>query len=355
MSRIFISYRRSDSAMAAGRLYDHLSTHFSDHLLFMDIDSIEPGEDFVEVLQNAVGSCQVLIAVIGPDWLSVTDEAGRRRLDDPNDFVRLEIATALERDIRVIPVLVDGASMPTTHDLPDALAKLARRNALFISNERFRYDIGKLIATLDRVLGSTAPVQPQPTSTHWQSAIRAITAGIKAIWRQMLLVAVGWAVAIALMVYLLYLDSQNLSALTFAGLIGGLTTGLALWWTLPSFRRLHVAIVAIGWSIALTVAGLLSLQSDIRNSMIELIIGVAIGGLIAGLSVYRQKWVTNWKRIVVISMGWALGTFIASAVIPPITQSLSAITDVIVWAGIWGAVGGAIGGGIMFWQLRMTT
>jgi hypothetical protein len=362
MSRIFISYRRSDSAMAAGRLYDHLSNHFSDHLLFMDIDTIEPGEDFVEVLQNAVGSCQALVAVIGPEWLSSTDQAGQRRLDDPNDFVRLEIAAALERNIRVIPVLVDGASMPTLQDLPDVLAKLARRNALFISNERFRYDIGKLIATLDRVFQSDSAVEVQPnqpvsdkrTVPRWRGAIRAITASIKSGWWQPALVVIGWAVGIAVMVYMLNLDSNNLSALTLAGAIGGITTALVLWTRIPTFRLLHAIVVITGWSVALTVVGLLTFQRDIRNALIELTLGVAVAGLVTGLSIYWKAWVKHWKRILIISMGWAVGSFIANVVISPITQPLSAINELVAWSGIWGAIVGAIGGGIMFWQLRST-
>ena len=348
--------------MAAGRLYDHLSNHFSNHLLFMDIDTIEPGEDFVEVLQNAVGSCQALIAVIGPDWLSSTDQAGQRRLDDPNDFVRLEIAAALERNIRVIPVLVDGAFMPTVQDLPDALAKLARRNALFISNERFRYDIGKLIATLDRVFQSESAVEVESnqsvsdkrTIPRWRGVIHAITAGIKANWWQPVLVAIGWAVGIAAMVYMLNLDSNNLSAMTLAGVIGGFTTALVLWSRIQTFRLLHAIVVIIGWSVALTVVGLLSLQSDIRNSLIELTLGVAVAGLVTGLSIYWKEWVKQWKRIMIISIGWAVGSFIANVVISPITQPLSAINDLVVWSGIWGVLAGAIGGGIMFWQLRST-
>ena len=115
--QIFISYRRDDSAYAAGRLYDRLSQHFGDPNVFMDIDAIELGVN-LEGFENAVGHCDVLIAMIGKQWLSIKNDQGQRRLDDRNDFVRLEILAALERNIHVIPVLVDGASMPSTTKLP---------------------------------------------------------------------------------------------------------------------------------------------------------------------------------------------------------------------------------------------
>src|SRR5687767_2733903 len=128
-SGIFVSYRRDDSAGHAGRLFDNLAEHFGKDRIFMDIDAIEYGEDFVEAMEKAVSSCKVLIAVIGQNWLS-----GSAKLNNPNDFVRLEIATALRRDIRVIPVLVQRATMPSPDQLPEDLAKLSRRNAIELSD-----------------------------------------------------------------------------------------------------------------------------------------------------------------------------------------------------------------------------
>src|SRR4029453_17493972 len=156
MARIFLSYRRDDSSGHAGRLYDHLCQHFGRDNLFMDVDTIALGLDFVEAIQDAVGSCDVLLAVIGRQWLTSTDSAGHRRLDNPEDFVRLEITTALERRIRVIPVLVGGASMPRSTELPDVLQPLARRQALVVG-DHFHPDVGRLIAALETVLGTTLP------------------------------------------------------------------------------------------------------------------------------------------------------------------------------------------------------
>jgi formylglycine-generating enzyme required for sulfatase activity len=150
--RIFISYRRADSAGYAGRIYDRLAAHFGEDAVFMDVDTIEAGLDFVDVLQNAVQSCDVLIALVGRRWLGSKDAGGKRRLDNPEDFVRIEIAAALERDIRVIPVLVDGVSMPYSTELPDNLKSLARRNALQVDHHSFNADAQRLITQLELAL-----------------------------------------------------------------------------------------------------------------------------------------------------------------------------------------------------------
>ncbi len=155
MPKIFISYRRDDSAAHAGRLYDRLEYHFGQGQVFMDVDAIKPGLDFVEVVQEAISVCDGLVAVIGQDWLHVSNPEGGRRLEDPDDMVRLEIATALDRGIRVIPVLVQGAQMPRGNDLPDGLKPLASRNALEVSDTRFRSDVDRLIETLEAPPGPT--------------------------------------------------------------------------------------------------------------------------------------------------------------------------------------------------------
>ena len=160
MSRIFISYRREDSQAWAGRLYDRIEERFRPEHIFMDID-MEPGVDFVEALETAVESCDVLVAVIGRLWLSVTDDSGRRRIDNEQDWVRLEIATALRRDIRVIPCLVEGAKMPHASQLPLGLAGLARRQAVSLTHERFRSDADRLTRVIERILERDKAV-PKP-------------------------------------------------------------------------------------------------------------------------------------------------------------------------------------------------
>ncbi len=150
--RIFISYRREDAAYPAGWLFDRLADRFGKDHVLKDVDSIQLGDDFVEVITSAVESCNVLLAVIGKQWLTITDEDGLRRLNNPNDFVRLEIEAALARNIRVIPILVEGAQMPRPDQLPASLAKLARRNALEVSPNRFASDTGRLLTVLERTL-----------------------------------------------------------------------------------------------------------------------------------------------------------------------------------------------------------
>jgi hypothetical protein len=149
---VFISYRREDAGPYARLLKDRMSNRFPDAPVFMDLDSIEAGIDFAEAIESAVASCAVLVALIGPKWLTITDDDGQRRLDDPEDFVRFEIRTALGRCVRVIPVLVDGAKSLKQHLLPDDLAKLARLNPLEMSYGRFEYDEGRLMDVIQRVL-----------------------------------------------------------------------------------------------------------------------------------------------------------------------------------------------------------
>ena len=120
---------------SAGRLYDRLADRFGEGQVLIDVDAIELGVDFAEEISRAVAACKVLLAIIGPTWLTATDERGHRRLDDPDDIVRLEIEAALARNVRVIPILVEGAVMPNRQDLPEGLAGLSRRNALLIRHE----------------------------------------------------------------------------------------------------------------------------------------------------------------------------------------------------------------------------
>jgi hypothetical protein len=147
-----ISYRRDESAGYAGRIADSFTEQFGEDRVFRDIDSIEPGLDFAEAIESAVGSSDVLIAVIGRNWLTATDPAGRKRLEDANDYVRLEIVAALQRNIRVIPLLVQGGSMPSADELPDDLASLARRNAFELHDTSWRDDVRRLTGVLGRVI-----------------------------------------------------------------------------------------------------------------------------------------------------------------------------------------------------------
>jgi TIR domain len=147
---VFICYRRSDAQDSAGRLYTELTNGFPDARIFLDVDEIPPGKDWREVIDGAVGQCDVLLAVIGRQWVR-TKSRGEPRLVDPDDRLRREIQTALARGIDVIPVLVQGASLPKADELPDELRDLAYREAIAIRHESWRDDFGRLARTLNRI------------------------------------------------------------------------------------------------------------------------------------------------------------------------------------------------------------
>src|ERR1700722_16833399 len=152
--KIFINYRRGDDPGFAQALFARLEQAFPPGQLFMDVDNIEPGLDFVRVLEEQVAQSDVLISVIGKGWIDARDDKGARRLDNPEDFVRIEIESALQQEKRVIPVLVGQAQMPRAEELPDAMKPLARRNAVRLTHERFRSDTEALITALQGVLKS---------------------------------------------------------------------------------------------------------------------------------------------------------------------------------------------------------
>jgi len=182
---IFISYRRDDAGGEAGRLFDDLTRAFGADTVFMDVAGIQPGIDFRKAIDANVASAGVLLAVIGPNWLTIADANGNHRLEDPNDFVRLEVASALARNIPVIPVLVHSATMPHADSLPDDLKDLAYRNAVELTLARWNSDVALLVpalknyvhtepATAPRTVHATVPVQlPAPESPAIDRVIRS--------------------------------------------------------------------------------------------------------------------------------------------------------------------------------------
>src|SRR5262245_39022006 len=192
--KIFINYRRDDSAGTAGRLHDRFVQTFGRKNLFMDVDHIPAGVDFVDFLRSQVAACDVFLAVIGPNWLDAKDDSGRRRFDNPDDFVTIEIAAALARNIRVIPVLVDGARTPKADKLPDSVKPLARRNAVEVRNTHFGRDAEALANKVAEALKDARPVTRQSSimasaiawlmaTGHWRTVAGSATA---------LLLLVGW-------------------------------------------------------------------------------------------------------------------------------------------------------------------
>lgn len=151
MPQLFLSYRRADTAGYAGRLAPALRKHFGEDQVFQDIETIAPGSDFRAAIEAAIGNSQLLLVLIGNTWLTESDQQGQQRLLDPMDFVRLEIATALKRGINVLPVLVEGARMPSEAELPVDLKTLARRQALELSDSRWDYDCERLVKAVEAV------------------------------------------------------------------------------------------------------------------------------------------------------------------------------------------------------------
>lgn len=149
MTKIFISYRREDTAAHVGRLYDELQRKFGRRSVFMDIDTIEPGQAFAEQVVKNINNASIVLVAIGKTWLKITDSNGQRRIDKPEDFVHLEILAALNSKKTVIPILFDGTPPLTETDLPDTLKPLAQLQALEISASRFRYDMDRLIKSID--------------------------------------------------------------------------------------------------------------------------------------------------------------------------------------------------------------
>jgi hypothetical protein len=170
--RVFVSYRRDDTSGHAGRLYDDLVDRFGADNVFMDVDTIDVGADFRGVIEQAVASCDALVAVIGRGWATAAGEDGRRRLDDPGDFVRLELESALAGEVAVVPVCVHGATFPASEELPPSLASLASRQGTELRDTAWRDDVRRLVTRLEHLVHPGAARRP-----WWRSAWALAAAG----------------------------------------------------------------------------------------------------------------------------------------------------------------------------------
>jgi TIR domain len=164
MGKVFLCYRREDSGGYAISIQDRLKRDLGADVLFMDVDSIPLGKNFVKLLNDEVAKCEVLLAVIGQNWLNARDEDGKPRLDNPNDFVRIEIAAALQRDIPVIPILLNGVRIPSADKLPKDLVELSVRNGIDVRHSSFRSDVDRLVQGLQGHLN----VRPPPSKTEYR-------------------------------------------------------------------------------------------------------------------------------------------------------------------------------------------
>ena len=213
---VFICYRREDSDGFAGRIYDRLAERLGRDNVFFDVDAIQPGQDFVNTLSKRVGDCDTLIAIIGKRWTSCVDNESRRRIEDPQDFVRIEVEAALKRDVPVIPVLVDGAPMPLAPELPDGLKELIRKQAVEISHNRFNSDVERLVDAVSEIERAARPPTTAPSMRERADGILA-----KHVRRR-------WLLALGLLALVVIAGT--------AWRVAGLTKGRDEWLTVEAFQ-----------------------------------------------------------------------------------------------------------------------
>ena len=237
-TRVFINYRRRDTRHVAGRLRDQIVNRFGEDSVFVDVESILPGQDYVTAIDGAVSSCDYMLVLIGEDWLT-PDEGGRRRIDDPNDRLRLEIEAGLRHQTTVIPVLVDAARMPKSRELPGSLVPLSRHQAVRLRHDSFPGDSRYLIDALDPEHAASPPTQPGPEAP----ASKGGETGIEPTAESKVERIARWLSFALLVVVLLQLLLTASSESVYVESARGLSTGpAALVWLLPA---LPVALAAI--------------------------------------------------------------------------------------------------------------
>jgi hypothetical protein len=268
MKGIFVSYRREDAAGHAGRLFDRLAEHFGKESVFMDVEGIGPGVRFAEAIEKAVGGCDVFLAVIGRSWLDCRDRDGRRRLDDPHDFIRLETRSALARNVQVIPVLVEGAGMPRKDELPDEVSALAERQAIELRDTHWNNDIQALIAKLEP---RTRPPAPAGQSTRNAMTMSAL-------------------LAVASLILNFYVDPGDV---WFAGyLVAGMVTVVLLWLVLENIKGPDQR------------TGVLTMAS----AFVLVAIMVVVWGYYAGG--IRRVESPNYVPYIVLGFAWVVSSFV---------------------------------------------
>lgn len=249
--RIFISYRRSDTAGHAGRLYDQLKNYFGEDRVFFDVDTIKPGTNFEQKINNELDQSGAVLVLIGKQWLDLKDAAGSRRLDDPQDYVRMEVGTALKKDVTVIPVLVQGAEIPSGRDLPPELYDLSRRNAIRLEDDQWNADYKMLALTLRNVLGISRSRRDQRIRRYRQVVVfLSLLGAVLAILNQLNLFVASPSLAFAFKLILYLTLGTNVPFVAF--LLGSLKQELdRLSWTIIGFALLGSFLTA--WGGALTV------------------------------------------------------------------------------------------------------
>ena len=224
MAKVFLSYRRQDTQHAAGRLYDRLVDQLGAGSIFMDVDGVDPGVDFVSRIEEAVSSARVMLVLIGSNWLGKGDD-GTRRIDQHNDFVRLEVANGLQHGLTVIPVLVEGASMPEVDALPPPLEPLWRRHALTLQHVSFQADAAKIIEAIAAAGAGDAQLSPETWRLRWGAyvaqlllvSVFAVNGLLRVALNRAELVEYGW----------FYVERQDPRLILFVG-VSQLVATLAL-------------------------------------------------------------------------------------------------------------------------------
>jgi hypothetical protein len=351
--KVFISYRREETSAYAGRLYDSMAAEFGDRNVFMDVD-LAPGIDFVERITNAVSACHVLIVVMGPRWATLTDKDGAVRIADAEDFVRLEVGTALRRsDVTVIPVLVSGAQMPDGDDLPPDVRPLTRRNALELSDGRWRDDVRRLTSRLEELLAGTTAIHPtvEPRRNGAAdgespvglprapvSAVGPVRIVVEGIMVAAVIGLVAGGLANALPDKLSNPDQVLKRMATWMPV----ALGIAIWLTVRfgqrSIARNLLLALGIG-AVASALAGLISYYPDQKPSDLAItvpaysVLGAGMGGLMGLLWVPRRPGTG-------IAAGIAAGVFVG-LVVPvgsDVPTLLVAVRAVIIISATLGAL-----------------
>ena len=246
--RIFISYRRSDSAGHAGRLYDYLKNYFGGERIFFDVDTIQPGTNFEQKINSELGDSEVMLVLIGNQWLESKDPEGQRRLDQPLDYVRVEVESALKKNISVIPILLQGTHMPSPNVLPEPLQDLSRRNAIRLNDDHWVSDCSLLAGILKNTLHVSRSLKERKIR-RYRLIVFALTALVtlmivlfqiysmdsSSILYNLLILLLGLAVIgnVALVTYLLGNIKKELDRLSWAIIIIAIIGALAVAWGSP--------------------------------------------------------------------------------------------------------------------------
>lgn len=361
MYRIYISYREEDADGYAGWLYKRLCDHFGSHQVFRDVESVPAGENKEKFIEIALSSCEVMIVVIGDEWINVTDEHGELKLRKGSDKVRREISQALQSHKRVIPALINRVSLPGKEALPESLDPLADLKPIYISENDFDHNTNQLITILEAQLHSS-PGRYAVFERVKQK--RTIFGGEKiSISATILIISIGWAFGWEILSLLIFNSQGSFSRVIqnllltlpapahflVGGIVAGILIGVGLGVGLSLFMQISswkfVAFISLGWTILLSLSLHLS-QIIVSSGLTMIIISVFMGGIVTGLNIrYVEKRFQWWQvlivGLVVVSCFLIIGfgSFLVYGTVP----SPSFFEWVIV---------STIGCGLILWQIK---